>query len=1560
MIGVSAVPYSHAHALDDSALPSGGQVTNGSASFDYSAPNELHINQSSDRVTINWNSFNIGKNALTQFHQSGANAIAVNKVTGSFEPTQILGTLKANGQIVILDQNGVIFGDGSRVDVGGIIASTGTIDDTAFMTGAGVLEITDINNGGTIVNDGHITVAEAGLAAFVAPSVINNGVIEAKLGTITLASGTAATIDLYGDGLVEVAANAPLQEALIDNTGSMIAEGGTVKMTAAAAQGVVNNVINTSGIINVASATQKGGKIILEGPSIEVSGTLDASGDTGGGTIHVGGGWQGKDESVNNAKNVTVTSSAALKANTTGDHGDGGEVVLWADGNTQFDGTIEAKGGALSGDGGKVETSGKINLGVTGSVNATANNDTGKAGEWLLDPQNVRITNSGNSIPGGGGIVDPTGTANPYLILASSISAALSAGNNVTITTVNAGQAQTGHIELNNATILKSGGGDATLTLKADGAITTAGTNSITSNTGKLNTIFWADADNTGDSSDRLAVQIYNTTLNTNGGDLHIGGGLDDGSAILDAFGDVLYQGIAADGRPDGFAIAAAAAPGNGSPGVNIQSSTIDTGSGKINIFGRSGTTDQWSYGVRLFGSSISSDGNIVIGGEGGAAGAWSSTGIQIESSSSITARNNGTVTLSGKGLSSTNNNANGIAIGTGNNVSAHNGALTLIGKSGTSAAGTRSGIAAWGGGILSDGSALITIKGEGGGAHPDIVITNTVGGASATGDQVYIANSVNFDTASVLRTTGKITIKPRTASQNINVGLTGTGLNLTDAYLSRITAGTLVIGDSALGTGDIIVDSWDLSGKSYNVELYGNDITFNDTDATAGVDYAVRLGTGNFMAHAKDNDGGADPADIIINAAIQKQVAGTSLLDLRADSHIYLLSSNITATTGSLNTLFNSDRDADSEGGIIVSSSAITTNGGYLVMGGGSGTVGGVDGILGNGDGTGADDVAAIRTNTTGHGIHLTSSTISTGAGDIFLTGAGGTAGGGSYGIYQTSGSPSITTTSGNITLKGSARHASNSHAINLTGSIQSGSGDITLSGTGSPGMGIVLWNNIDIATQQGDLTLTGTGSSADIYINNTGTAMKLGSATSTGDITLKMNDYYFGAAAHTITTQGRVILMPYTSSASIGVSGGSGTLGLLDNILSTITAATMVIGDSVNGTGDITVDSWDLSGKTHNVQVHGKDITLAGITMGSGDVTLYSKGTNGITVSADSLSNASGDLTLLATGPVRINQRLENAGTGHINLFAGWDGSSGITTPALFDLDDIDFGGIIRNVTIGANGTIHSAGTNTAVLIASTGNLLNNATAGANAIQTSAGRYLIYGDHPDDTTKGGLTAKNLYNRTYVDDLPSTITGGSRFIFAHQPTITLAANNITTTDPSTAVYSFGASSGLRSDDLLADAITGTPTYSLGALSGNTRPIVMGLGTLASPMGYAITLANGAMTISSLQPTTTTPTTVSQTSVINHTTNLNKVSLPHTVRSQPSSTDPLVTTNTGEVPSISTEPLINMGDTGNNAQDDEGRNVTKSEPAAAGTEDSQEGTPSCLASSGVSGGCIVQ
>ena len=254
MIGVSAVPYSHAHALDDSALPSGGQVTNGSASFDYSAPNELHINQSSDRVTINWNSFNIGKNALTQFHQSGANAIAVNKVTGSFEPTQILGTLKANGQIVILDQNGVIFGDGSRVDVGGIIASTGTIDDTAFMTGAGVLEITDINNGGTIVNDGHITVAEAGLAAFVAPSVINNGVIEAKLGTITLASGTAATIDLYGDGLVEVAANAPLQEALIDNTGSMIAEGGTVKMTAAAAQGVVNNVINTSGIINVASA----------------------------------------------------------------------------------------------------------------------------------------------------------------------------------------------------------------------------------------------------------------------------------------------------------------------------------------------------------------------------------------------------------------------------------------------------------------------------------------------------------------------------------------------------------------------------------------------------------------------------------------------------------------------------------------------------------------------------------------------------------------------------------------------------------------------------------------------------------------------------------------------------------------------------------------------------------------------------------------------------------------------------------------------------------------------------------------------------------------------------------------------------------------------------------------------------------------------------------------------------------------------------------------------------------------------------------------------------------
>src|SRR5690606_3303722 len=104
---------------------------------------------------------------------------------------------------------------------------------------------------GEIVNNGSITVAEGGLAAFVAPSVRNNGVINAKAGTVALASGDQATIDLYGDGLVEIAVEGELENAIIENTGVIQASGGTVALTVAAAKEAVDSVINMDGVVDV-------------------------------------------------------------------------------------------------------------------------------------------------------------------------------------------------------------------------------------------------------------------------------------------------------------------------------------------------------------------------------------------------------------------------------------------------------------------------------------------------------------------------------------------------------------------------------------------------------------------------------------------------------------------------------------------------------------------------------------------------------------------------------------------------------------------------------------------------------------------------------------------------------------------------------------------------------------------------------------------------------------------------------------------------------------------------------------------------------------------------------------------------------------------------------------------------------------------------------------------------------------------------------------------------------------------------------------------------------------
>lgn len=162
------------------------------------------------------------------------------------------------------------------------------------------------------------------------------------------------------------------------------------------------------GTIDVSHPTGVGGHInVLANNNIAVVGaSLTASGTTGGGTVLVGGDYLGGTAGTNrldssfNAQNLFVDNNTVMNADAV-TQGNGGTVINWADNSTQFHGTITARGRALGGDGGFVETSGRELLSVTGSVDASA--PLGNPGLWLLDPRNVTITTStsGGSFSGG-------------------------------------------------------------------------------------------------------------------------------------------------------------------------------------------------------------------------------------------------------------------------------------------------------------------------------------------------------------------------------------------------------------------------------------------------------------------------------------------------------------------------------------------------------------------------------------------------------------------------------------------------------------------------------------------------------------------------------------------------------------------------------------------------------------------------------------------------------------------------------------------------------------------------------------------------------------------------------------------------------------------------------------------------------------------------------------------------------------------------------------------------------------------------------------------------------
>ncbi|MDR3490911.1 MAG: hypothetical protein P4M12_02570, partial [Gammaproteobacteria bacterium] len=455
------------------------------------------VNQASQQAVIDWKSFNIGANESTHFEQP-AGGVALNRIDAAQGASQIYGQLSATGKIILVNGAGIYFGPSAMVNVGSLIASTSGISVANFLAGKYIF---DEPSGyrGSVVNDGTIKAADYGLVALLGTSVVNNGLIQAHLGNIVLGSGNKFTLDFYGDQLLNftideeavskgIDANGNELQNGVSNTGVILADGGRINISARAAQGVIDDVINMSGIAQARSVSQHNGEIILSGGShgrVVVSGRLDASGrsaghkggsvkvlgnnihlastayidvsgDVGGGTILVGGNFHGAGPEQN-AWSTTVDAGAILNANAL-TSGNGGQVAVWSDNNTQFHGSIFAQGGSESGDGGFVETSGHYLDIANGQVNTLAAN--GLTGNWLLDPLNVTIGNNTTTNDAlSGGIYTPSATG--AYVNAAQLNTAL-ASSNITITT-----GATGSTGSENGDITVSGsadsGGTATL-----------------------------------------------------------------------------------------------------------------------------------------------------------------------------------------------------------------------------------------------------------------------------------------------------------------------------------------------------------------------------------------------------------------------------------------------------------------------------------------------------------------------------------------------------------------------------------------------------------------------------------------------------------------------------------------------------------------------------------------------------------------------------------------------------------------------------------------------------------------------------------------------------------------------------------------------------------------------------------------------------------------------------------------------------------------------------------------------------------------------------------------
>ena len=1238
--------------LAATALPQGGTVNTGAVTVSTTGA-AMAITQATDKASINWQSFNIGSTASVNIAQPSASAVLLNRVVGN-DPSQIFGKLTANGQVILLNPNGVVFGKEGSVTASTFTASTFALSDADFM--AGYYKYARNGSTAAVVNQGTIETSAGGFVALIGATVTNEGTIHARQGDVVLAaaesvtlpselvkpqpSTTPNTVSVRMSKRVRLELDPAAINTAVNNTesGVIVTEGGQVLLQAAALSSAVASVTH-SGRIDT-SAPQAGAVTVLaDNGVIKVNGSITAnsSGTDGQGPAHKGGDIIiGRDEETGVLAKATDVSGAKL----------------------------ESQGGFLETSGEYLESSGvKV-----------------KAAEWLLDPNNIEVNLTNVAV-----------TAGNSVVLAGDIANALTAGTSVTISTgtgagsvssatgisqatAGTGNTSTGTIDVNSAiTSTYSGATNPALTFSAasnitvNAAISTTGSDIVLKSTGGAisNTAAISgrnvSIDNTGGTVDATTGAITaGASASTSATGISVG-------ANITATGDINIQGNVTSASNTGVRIASGAGVTSSGAGsiINIGSNYAIAHAGSIKTTNNTGT----GTNINLTATSGAITGTGTIGDATNKNSSVSmTTGVNGSFSGGINAQNftkagtailtldswNQATPVQSKVSSSYTVNAGSLTLQTGNNYYSIAPTNVYVNNGSTFSTGTGNG--QWNNTTFtfgSTGGGTLNLSGNPiGSAGPALSATNTI--VTTGGATNYVLSSFNSNFQTVTMNVANATSGDQTAT-GAYAGLVFKNPNGTN---KAITNGNVV---NKTGAGTVMFLD-DLTFNTLNITSGTVQIGNGVTTSAGGLVASTAPGAINISADAKLTIHKPDAITIAATISgagdLNQSGAGTTTL---TGTNTY--SGTTTISAGTLK-VGNGGATGSLGSGAVVDNAALIINRDVSA-----------DTTIANAiSGTGTLTQAGLgKTILTGTNTYSGTTTISAGTLQVGNGGATGTLGSGAIVdnaalIIDRDASADITIANvisgtGTLTQAGLGKTiltANNTYSGTTTisaGTLQVGNGGAT----GTLGSGAVVDNAALIIERDASTDITIAGD-----ISGTGTLTQAG----LGKTILTGTNTYSGTTTISAGT------------LQVGNGGATGTLGsgsVVDNatlIINRDASANTTIANAISGTGTLTQAGLGKTILTANNTYSGTTTISAGTLQVGNDTTTGTLGTGAVINNAllDFKRSANTDITNTITGSGNLHATL-SAGGLKLSSNVTLDGNVNLTAEHATDWAGVQF---------------------------------------------------------------------------------------------------------------------------------------------------------------------------------------------------------------------------------------------------------------------------------------------